>query len=90
MVARRNLYVENAIVISQGFHLPRAVFIANSVGLNAQGAVASDSPHLSSKYMKNREVLARVKACLEVVFNVSPRYLGEAIPITGNSSASFD
>lgn len=47
--AKKVFMVDDAIIISQDFHLPRAVFIANAVGLNAEGAVAKDSPHLSLK-----------------------------------------
>lgn len=88
--AKKVFMVDDAVIISQDFHLPRAVFIANAVGLNAEGAVAKDSPHLSLKYMENREVLVRVKAFLEVVFHVSPKYLGAKIPITGSSELTYD
>jgi len=88
--AKKVFMVEDVIIISQAFHLPRAVFIANAIGLNAEGAVAADSPHLSLKYMENREILARVKAFLEVVFHVSPKYLGDEIPITGSSELTYD
>ena len=47
--AKKVFMVDDAIIISQDFHLPRAVFIANAVGLNVEGAVAKDSPHLSLK-----------------------------------------
>lgn len=88
--AKKVFMVDDAIIISQDFHLPRAVYIANAVGLDAQGAIAPDSPNLSSKYMKNREILARVKAFLEVLSGFPPRFLGEEIPITGNSANTFD
>ncbi len=66
--------VDDAIIISQDFHLPRAVFIATAVGLNAEGFEAKDSPNFSLKYMGNREILARVKAFIEVVFHMYPKY----------------
>ena len=88
--AKKVFLVDDAIIISQDFHLLRTVFIANAVGLNAEGAVAKDSPNLSLKYMENREILARVKAFLGVVFHISPKYLGDEIPITGSSVLTYD
>ena len=88
--AKKVFLVDDAIIISQDFHLLRTVFIANAVGLNAEGAVAKDSPNLSLKYMENREILARVKAFLGVVFHISPKYLGDEIPITGSSALTYD
>jgi SanA protein len=58
--------------------------------LNAQGAVAQNSPHLGLDNMHKREILARVKAFLEVTFHVSPKFLGDPIPITGSSSSTYD
>lgn len=88
--AKKVFKVDEAIIISQEFHLVRAVYIAESIGLNSIGVAADDSPHLSLDYMNNREKLARVKAFLDVVFNSSPKFLGDPIPITGSSAPTYD
>lgn len=88
--AKKVFEVKDCIVVSQDYHLPRAVYIARSIGMNAYG-FAQDSNHLSSiKFNKKREILARVKSFGEVLFSISPTYLGEKIPITGDSSLSYD
>lgn len=88
--AKKVFQVDDAIVVSQDFHLARSLYIAQHAGLNAQAIAAKDSQHLNLKWITNREILARVKSYLEVVINRDPKFLGEVIPITGNSSASFD
>lgn len=88
--AKKVFQVEDAIIVSQDYHLPRAVFIANQVGLNAHGYASSSSVLGQSKRNKIREVLARVKSFGEVMLGVDPKYLGNPIPITGSSIASHD
>jgi SanA protein len=88
--AKKVFEVDDAIIVSQDFHLARSVYIAQHAGLNAQAIAAKDSKYLNLSWITRREQLARVKSFLEVVINRDPKYLGEAIPITGKSSASFD
>ena len=68
-------------VISQKFHIERAIFIANHNNIDAVGFVASD---VSSKYglrTKIREKFARVKLMIDVIFNIQPKFLGDSIII---------
>lgn len=78
--------VESAVVVTQSFHLPRAVFLARHFGIKVEGippVVDLDSWHNTS-----REALARVKAIWDVILHTQPEYLGEAIPITGDGRNS--
>jgi len=88
--ARKIFQVEDAIVVSQEFHLPRAVFIARSKGIEAYGIKADKRKYAAIKSLKIREILAKVKAFTEVIINKKPKYLGEQIPITGDSKLSYD
>lgn len=88
--AKRIFQVDEAVVITQEFHLPRALFIAERAGISATGAVANLPTHLSEKRNEGREFLARVKSFGEVALNLDPHFLGEQIPITGNSRLSYD
>lgn len=82
--------VRDALVISQAFHLPRAVYLARSIGIDAIG-VSADPPQGSScRGSAVREPLACLKAVLNVTFHSSPHFLGPVIPITGAPDASFD
>ena len=82
--------VTDCIIVSQDYHLPRAVFIANKIGLNAQGFATSSDRFPSANFNKKREVLARNKSFFEVLFSINPTHLGDEIPITGKSDLSYD
>jgi SanA protein len=77
--AREVFGVTGAIVATQSFHLPRALFIARSLGLDAVGYRA-DNVHLLPRN-EVRESMARIKAVLEVVIHRSPKFLGDRIYI---------
>lgn len=88
--ARQVFQVQSAVVVTQTFHLPRAVFFARKAGIEAVGISADRRTYATQRRMSTREVLARVKAVLLVVVGASPRFLGPAIPITGDGRASWD
>ncbi|MFP4301665.1 MAG: vancomycin high temperature exclusion protein [Spirochaetaceae bacterium] len=76
--AREVFGLESVLVVSQPFHLQRALFIADASGLDAVGYAAADVEEWAGVSVRLREALARVKAVLDVyVFHRSPRYLGE-------------
>lgn len=82
--------VDKCIIVSQDYHLPRAVYIANKIGLEAHGFSQDSEQMVGIQYSKTREVIARVKSFFEVLFAFKPKFLGEKIPITGNSNLSYD
>ena len=83
MYRARDIFgVTSLIVSTQSFHLPRAVFIAHRLGMEAYGVNADVGHMLFRNYI--REVLANEKALLDLVLHRKPKYLGETIPITGD------
>lgn len=80
----------NVIVVTQRFHLPRALWIAQRLGLNPQGVVADRRHYGGSAYYALREMLARIKAFGEVALHRKPVYLGPVIPIHGDGRATHD
>lgn len=85
--------IKDVVVVSQEFHIARAVYIARKMGLNAVGFVANEiTPFTKITHIswKIRETLARVKSFFLVAFNVKPTYLGDEIPITGDGRESWD
>ncbi|MCC6372350.1 MAG: YdcF family protein [Bacteroidia bacterium] len=91
MVRAKEVFeVNDVIIVSQEFHLPRAVYIARSKGLNAYGVMAEDTYYPSINSLKTREIFANLKAFYEVLINKKPKFLGKKIPITGNSHLSYD
>lgn len=73
--------VSSVLIATQSFHLPRAIFIAHRLGLNADGVNADVGYIFRRNYA--RELLANVKAMMDLILFRQPKYLGEAIPIMG-------
>ncbi len=91
--ARDIFCVNDAVVVTQKFHLARSVYIGRKLGLNIVGYEAPELTGYSKQTHTNwntREALARIKAFFMVLLNSKPTYLGEQIPITGNAKASWD
>lgn len=76
--------VERVIVVSQGYHLYRAVYDARAMGMEAWGVAAEDVAYLGQGTRELREILARVKDYFYCIFRPDPTFLGEVIPISGN------
>jgi vancomycin permeability regulator SanA len=66
--------VRAALVVTQEFHVRRAVFLCQEAGIDAAG-VGSPAPDDDTRYQV-REVPAAIKATLDVVVDADPRYLG--------------
>lgn len=88
--ARDIFEVQSAVIITQEFHLPRALFIANSLKLEAVGVPADIQNYGHMERVLLREKLAVVKAWGNVMLGSAPQFLGEKIPITGESKMSWD
>jgi SanA protein len=73
---------EKVTVITQEFHGQRAVFIARHKGIDAVGYAAGSVPAEFGLKVLVRELLAKVKAVLDVyIFRTEPRFLGEPVRI---------
>jgi SanA protein len=74
--------LERAVLVSQGYHLPRALYIANQLGLDAVG-MAGDLRLKNNKidYQSIREWAAEMKAYLNLRYFPPETVLGERVPI---------
>ncbi len=82
--------VEKIIIVTQRYHLHRALYIARQLGLEAYG-VASDYRSYAGQLMREiREILARSKDFVTGIFLPEPTYLGEKIPISGDGDVTND
>ena len=79
--ARDIFLVASTTIVSQSFHLPRAVFIAQHLGVTAYGFNADDGHYLLSNYI--RELLANIKAVWNLTTRTKPKYLGKIVPVQG-------
>ena len=73
---------ERFIVVSQPFHVRRALFLARGFGCDAYGYVAEDVRGINSVMTLLREQLAKIAALMDVVIRRQPKFLGskEALP----------
>tara|TARA_B100000809_G_C15120570_1_gene524105 strand:- start:750 stop:1424 length:675 start_codon:yes stop_codon:yes gene_type:complete len=66
------------IIISQQFHVERALFIAHKYDIDAIGFAAQDPPEKYSTKTKIREVFAKTKAVIDLyLINKKPKFLGK-------------
>ena len=63
---------ENALIVTQAFHLPRAVYIARTLGIDAMGYTAYKYPY-ESQWEKRRNFLREFPASVKAIFEVSFR-----------------
>ena len=70
---------ERVIVVSQPFHLSRALFLARWRGLDDDGFAAADVPLRFGVRTYLREVAARAAAVLDLLRGTEPRYLGTPV-----------
>ncbi|MFF5855253.1 vancomycin high temperature exclusion protein [Streptomyces sp. NPDC012751] len=85
--ARKIFGVDRAVLISQGFHIRRAVALCEAAGVDSYG-VGVDAVHdVTWYYGGAREVFAAGKAALDAVFRPDPRFLGPREPGVGEALA---
>ncbi|MBQ4633881.1 MAG: YdcF family protein [Bacilli bacterium] len=82
--------VKNLIIVTQEYHLYRALYIANRLGLNAYGVNSDPREYGGQLYREIREILARNKDFVKCIFKPEPTYLGDFIPINGNGNLTND
>lgn len=88
--AKEIFQADKVLIVAQRYHLYRALYIAEALGLEAYGVAADYRRYGGQFYRDVREVLARVKDFGMSVFQPDPTYLGEAIPISGSGELTHD
>ncbi|MEU9380500.1 ElyC/SanA/YdcF family protein [Streptomyces sp. NPDC048279] len=88
--AKKIFGVDRAVLISQGFHIRRAVALCEAAGVQSYG-VGVDAKHDATWYYGGtREVLAAGKAAVDVLFEPNPRFLGKREPGVAKALAAAD
>lgn len=82
MVRARSIFeVRDAVVVTQGFHMPRALFLGEEAGIHVTGLTADLRPWgVEGEKSSLREVLSRAKAIADVTLD-TPAMAGPKIPI---------
>ncbi len=79
--AKEIFSIESAIIVTQEYHLYRALFNAEEFGIKAIG-VSADVRTYSGQLMRDiREIIARNKDFIFSIFKPEPKFLGEKIDI---------
>lgn len=78
------------IIVSQEYHLHRALLIARKLGVEAVGVASDYHTYGGQTYRDIREIIARNKDFLYTIIKPKPKYLGEAIPISGDGNLTQD
>lgn len=79
--AKEVFCAESIIIVTQEYHLYRALYVAEKLGLEAVGVSADERTYMGQTYRDLREIAARNKDFLYTIFKPLPTYLGERIPI---------
>ncbi len=91
MIRAKSIFeVDKAIIFTQKFHLPRAIYVGRNLGLEVHGYVADRENYEPTSYLQRREWLANIKAWTEIYLESKPTFSGDVIPITGSSSRTHD
>lgn len=76
--------IKRAVVVTQKFHLPRALFIANNLGFSYHGFTADQRAYQTEYRLKQREKLANLKALWEVLLKKEPQTMAVRITASKN------
>lgn len=88
--AKEIFQAKKIIIVTQEYHLYRALYIAERLGLEAYGVASNPREYVGQEARDFREVIARTKDFFSVIVKPEPTYLGEAIPVQGNGDLTND
>ncbi len=86
--AKHIFKIKRATLISQEYHLNRAIYIGNKLGIKSAGYSANRGEYLGYNYVRFREYGSVFKSFLDVLRNRQPHFLGTEININGESNYS--
>ena len=88
--ARDVFCADKILIVTQDYHLYRALYIADALGVEAYGVGADYHTYVGQFMREAREILARVKDCATALLQPKPTYLGDAIPVSGDGNLTND
>ena len=88
--AKEIFEADKVIIVTQEYHVYRALYIAEQFGIDAYGVPADLNEYAGQSMRDFREALARCKDFAMCIFKPEPTFLGEVIPISGNGDLTND
>lgn len=86
--AKEIFKAQRILIVTQGYHLHRAIYDARALGIEAYGVASDPRTYSGQAYRDVREILARNKDFIYCIVKPEPTYLGEEIPIDGNGDVT--
>ena len=88
--AKEIFQAKKIVIVTQKYHLYRALYIANRLGIEAYGVGSDPRQYVGATNREIREILARNKDFIKCIFKPKPTYLGDTIPVNGNGDVTND
>ncbi len=89
--AKEIFKVNKMLIVTNEYHLPRSLYIANKLGIEAYGVPSDIRNYWDIESYKNREYLAQIKDYLLVnILKPTPKFLGNEIPVDSSDGKSTD
>lgn len=81
---------DKIVIVTQQYHLHRALYVAEALGIEAYGVNADLRSYAGQTKRDLREVLARIKDMAYALFKPLPTYLGDPISLDGSGDVTND
>ena len=81
---------DNIVIVTQEYHLYRALYIADKLDVNASGVNSDPRKYSGQTFRELREILARNKDFINCIIKPEPTYLGKSIPVSGDGNITND
>ncbi len=88
--AKEIFRAKKIVIVSQTYHLYRAVYTARALGLEAYGVPSDLRTYPKMPIYETREKIARIEYVFRCLRKPDPTYLGDPIPITGDGDLTND
>ncbi len=86
--AKEIFSADKIVIVTQEYHLYRALYIAEKLGLDAVGVASDVHTYRGQTSREIREIVARNKDFLLSHLKTKPKYLGEKIDLNGDASVT--
>ena len=79
--AKEIFKAEKVLIVTQDYHLYRAIYDARALGIDAYGIASNPREYAGQIYRDIREILARNKDFVYCIIKPEPTYMGDEIPV---------
>lgn len=88
--AKEIFQAKKIIIVTQKYHLYRALYIAKQLGIEAYGVASNPRENRGQALREIREIAARDKDFIKCILKPKAKILGDTIPVSGNGNVTND